>query len=83
MGYLLPPKKMCSLIFLREVFKGEKSLLKIEQAKQIPKIPRIAEINIKKLWDEIKKDQALFRYFPNVNAIKGNVPDRNYFFTVN
>lgn len=73
---------MCSLIFLRSVLEGKKSLLKLSETPQIPGVPKIAEIDIRKMWGEIKGQQKMAKYFPDIYQKDTYVPDRKYFFTV-
>lgn len=73
---------MCTIVFLKEILNGTKSLLKLDQIKTIPRIPKYAEIDVKKFWNEIKTDNSFNQYFPSVFMNEKRVPDRTYFFTV-
>lgn len=81
-GYLLPPKKMLCMTFLRKVLDGRKKLLIVKNTQAIPIIPRFAEINVSKLWKEIKVDQSFQLYFSDSFIDGERIPDRTYFFTV-
>lgn len=61
---------------------GTKNLLKVKNTQAIPQVPRLAEIDTKKLWNEIRGDKTFSSYFPDSYCKNGNVPDRTYFFTV-
>lgn len=69
------------MILLRHVLEGKKKLLPLIQAQSIPKIPRFAEINISKLWNEIKEDPMFGQFFPDAYLVTKKVPDRTFFFT--
>ena len=70
------------MVFLKGVLSGEKKLLKIQEAKAIPKIPKYGEIDVHKLWNEIKVDESVSVYFLDAYLQEKYVPDRTYFFTV-
>lgn len=73
---------MCSIIFLKEILKGEKKLLLLTQVKSIPTIPRLPEIDIRHFLNDLKNNIQFFQYFPSVYKNPDRVPDRTYFFTV-
>ena len=73
---------MITTSFLKGVLNGSKNLLEIKETQAIPQIPRYAEIDTKKMWDEIRGDNKFSRYFPDSYCLNGNVPNRTYFFTV-
>lgn len=81
-GYVLPPMRMCTLIFLRDVLAGRRKLLRSMDAKMVPYVPRLPEIDLTLLWREIKCDIVFNAYFPFVYMNETNVPDRSYFFMV-
>ena len=64
MNYYLPPEKMCTLNFLKDVLNGKK-LLKVSQIKGIPRLPRIPEINVCNIWNDIKHENNITIYFPD------------------
>ena len=76
---MVPPKKMASMLFLRAVINGRKRLLKVRSAVAIPKIPKYGEIDVRKLWNEIKSDAVFSEYFPDTYLQGNYVPDRTYF----
>lgn len=61
---------------------GTKQLLLLSQVKSIPKIPRLAEIDVRLFWADLKQDETFSKYFPRVYQNINRVPDRTYFFTV-
>lgn len=73
---------MCTLLFLKDVLKGSKTLLKTSDVTGIPKIPRIPEINSADIWKDIKGDPEIAKYFPDSFVHSNRVPDRNFMFTV-
>lgn len=78
----MPPEKMCSLSFLKDVMVGKKSLMKIDKVMRIPKIPRIPEIKAEEIWEELKKETEITKYFPQVYVESDRVPNRDYMFSV-
>lgn len=78
----MPPDRMCTLSFLREVLSGSKKLMKVNNLSGIPKIPRIPEINTKLIWEEIKSEEQISIYFPSVYLFGIRIPDREYMFNV-
>ena len=65
-GYLLPPKDMITLVFLKKVLTGEKLLLKTRNVGVVPDLPKIPEINTKKLWVEFSECEEFIKFFPDV-----------------
>lgn len=59
---------------------GRKVLLKYEQITIFVPPPRIKELYVKDLWNELKNDGNFKQYFTN-RALKTQ-PNRKYFFTV-
>lgn len=70
------------MIFLKAVLSGEKLLLKIKDVQVMPKIPKYAEIDIKKLWGEFKTDDRFKAYVLNIYLRPNYVPDRSFFFVI-
>ena len=48
----------------------------------IPPVPRIPEINAEAIWNDIKQEQNITKYFPEIYVTSVRVPDRTYLFTV-
>jgi len=81
-GYFLPPDEMCTLTFMRDVLKGEKKLLMASATTGIPDIPRIREINAAVIWADIKGDETIKQYFPDIFTDSERTPNRDYMFKV-
>lgn len=73
---------MISLTFLKDILSGKKSLLRMDEVKIIPRIPKIPEVDVKQLWLETHKEPKLSQYFPAIYISSGRVSNRNYYFTV-
>ena len=80
--YYLPPERMCTMHFLKQVLSGNKKLLKANQVKGIPRIPRIPEINARNIWLELKAEPQIAIHFPDTYITQNRVPDRSYMFNV-
>ena len=48
----------------------------------IPDIPRIKEINASVIWEDIKNEEAIMDYFPEIFVSTNRVPNRDYMFRV-
>ena len=48
----------------------------------IPDIPRIKEINASGIWKNIKNEEAITDYFPEIFVSTNRVPNRDYMFRV-
>lgn len=81
-NYFLPSKRLLSLDFLRDVLSGAKKLLKLAEIEGLVELPRFREINITKLWNELKGDKKISAYVPNSCLDKKTIPNRDYFLTV-
>ena len=57
-----------------------KRLLKFQELKPIYYVPKYQELNVKTLWNQVRKLPAVRRYFPEFTE-KG-FPSRKYFFNV-
>lgn len=68
--------------FLKKFLKGEKELLKQQQLVIMPKLPKVNEIDVKSIWEDIKQDKTIQKYFPNSFIIGKRIPGRVYMFTV-
>lgn len=62
---------------------GKKELMKIDKVMGIPKIPRIPEIKAEEIWQELKKETQITKYFPQVYVESNRIPNRDYMFSVN
>lgn len=76
--YYLPPPQFCTWKFLRQVLSGTKELLKIDEIDCIYKPPRLQEIPVARLFNQIRNNPQLMRFFPETNRPM----DKAYFFTV-
>ena len=59
-GFILPPERMCSLIFLKKVISGKKQLIRASRLGAIPILPRVPEISTQKLWKEFMEKESDF-----------------------
>ena len=66
--------------FLKEVFKEEKSLMRLDRVKRIS-VPLYDELSVIRLGPMMMDDAEFMKYFPSQLA-KGRVPDREYFFNL-
>ena len=73
---------MCTLTFLKDVLAKRKSLLKVAQITGIPEVPRVPEVNAELIWQDIKSEPEINKYFPDSYFNGARVPDRTYMFTV-
>lgn len=67
---------MCTMLFFRDILRGHRKLLKVAEAQSIPKIPKYCEIDVRKLWNEIKVDLNFQTYFPSSMLENRTIPDR-------
>ena len=63
--YFLPPQGHVNKDFLKQVFGGEKMLLK-KKAVTTVEVPYYDELSVKRLWPQYKKDPEFAKYFPDV-----------------
>ena len=82
LGHLLPPKKMTTILFLRDVLRGHENLLRVSQAQAIRKVPRFQEIDVRKFSSEIKLDERFSSFFPDLFVKRKLCPWSHLFFTV-
>ena len=66
--------------FLKEVFKDEKSLLRLDRVKRIS-VPLYDELSVVSMWPMLQAVAEFMKYFPSKLA-KGRLPDRAYFFNI-
>ena len=73
---------MCTLTFRKDVLSGRKSLLKVTQIAGVPDVPRIPQINAETIWNDIKHENTIIQYFPEIYVNSARIPDRTYMFVV-
>ena len=73
---------MCTLTFLKDVLAGKKELMLMKRVVGVPDIPRIREINCQVIWEDIKHEEKINRYFPDIFVKTSRTPDRAYMFNV-
>ena len=66
--------------FLKQVFAGEKQLMKKEAIMPIH-VPFYEELSVKAMWPMFADDQEFCSYFPDKYP-KGKGPPREYFFNI-
>ena len=76
----MPPFEMITKDFLRELYKENKDLLKVNQVDMIT-VPRYDEISVSSLYEECIKLQHMAQFFPDVYP-KGRQCNRDYFFSI-
>ena len=79
--YLLPPLRNVKAQFLRQVFRGEKKLLKKSETKPLGKVARLKPLSTLKLLDNCPIKNIVYKYLPDVNHFVKL--DRNFVPTVN
>ena len=89
MQYYLLSRRGTSLRFMRALLKGDKSIslldtnrckmLKVGRLKKL-KIPNYPEISVKGLWDKIKEDNEVHKYFPNFKV--NQHPEKTFLFDI-
>ena len=62
--YFLPPASQINKDFLKQVFSGEKMLLKKKAVTTI-EVPHYDELSVRKLWPQYKNDAEFAKYFPD------------------
>ena len=62
--YFLPPASQINKDFLKQVFAGEKMLLKKKAVTTI-EVPHYDELSVRKLWPQYKNDAEFAKYFPD------------------
>ena len=76
----MPPAGQVNKDFLKQVFAGEKMLLKKKAVTTI-EVPHYDELSVRKLWPQYKKDVEFAKYFPD-SFQDGKGPARSYFFAI-
>ena len=54
--------------FAKEVLAGKKFLLNLDQVKYVDEIPQFKELSTKNVWNSVKNDPILLKYFPDFNG---------------
>ena len=78
--YYLPPRKLITWSYIRQVLCGEKLLLKFERIGSQYPLPKAKGFNIGEFFQQMNSDTGFMVYFPDL-SIKANVP-RDYFLNV-
>ena len=76
----MAPKSQVSKDFLKQVFTGEKRLLK-KKAVDYIHVSHYEELSVKNLWGELKEDKNFNIYFQDVYPNE-RFPCREYFFNI-
>jgi hypothetical protein len=76
--FLLPPKPFITWRFIREVLNGTKELLPLSKVPSLYMPPKVSELTVKTLYDQVKEDIRITRFFPETNRPQ----DKLYFFAV-
>lgn len=77
-GYLLPPKQFITWRFIRSILKGEKRLVKLSNVPTLYIPPKVTDLTVRRLWEQIGEDNRISVYMPETNR----TIDRKYFFQV-
>ena len=80
LGYHLPPKQFITWPYIFKVLSGEKKLLKSERITLTLKVPKIEELSVKNVWEEVKHDKLVLSYMPLLS--EDRQPPRCYLFQV-
>ena len=76
----MPPEHHVNKDFFKQLFMGNKKLLKLSEVKFIV-VPKLDELSVKGIKDLIKDDKIIKEYFPD-EFFKNKSPDRAFFFNV-
>ena len=76
----MPPDSSTNKDFLRQVLKGEKKLLKVNECRFI-NVPKFDELGVNHIFPKFKADELVMQYLQDAYA-KNRYPDRTYFYTV-
>lgn len=74
----LPPKKYRTWKFFRQILDGSKELLDLSQVNSLYVPPKVGELTVKHLWEQVKTDERFTKYFPDTTR----PIDREYFFAI-
>ena len=78
--FYLPDETVMNKDFIKQVFAGEKQLLKKTEVDYVT-VPKYEELSVKALYPQFSKDAKFNAYFPDKYAA-GKGPPRDYFFNV-
>lgn len=78
--YFLPPRKLITWHYVRQILSGQKHLLKFEQLKSLYTLPKFRGLSVNSLFIEMNEDTEFNKFFPDIPA-NTNVP-REYFLQV-
>ena len=76
----MPPLGTINRDFMRQVLKGEKSLLPIAECKFVT-VPQYDELGVKNVYPKFKADREVMQYLQD-DYPKNRFPDRTYFYTI-
>ena len=76
----MPPTTSINRDFLRQVLKGEKSLLPKSACKFV-NVPMYDELSVKNVYPKFKNDTQVMQFLQDTYP-RDRLPDRTYFFTV-
>ena len=65
--YFVPPSATANRDFLRQVLKGEKSLLKVSECKFV-NVPKFDELGVNNIFPKFKQDPEVMRYMQDEYA---------------
>ncbi|MBK8772788.1 MAG: hypothetical protein IPM06_20490 [Rhizobiales bacterium] len=63
-----------------QVLRGEKKLLRSKDVRFAGALPKLSQLQIKKIWPAVLQDRELLAYMPDVDAER--LPPRNFFFQI-
>ena len=78
--YHLPPKHNITWPFIIGLLTGDKQMIKVKDIPFLQNIPKIKELQMKKIWPSYKNNKEICRYLPDVEP--GRYPPRNFFFQI-
>lgn len=80
MRYHLPPRSFVTWPFIIQVLAKNKMLVKTDDVALSSPIPKIKELNMKKIWPFFCKDELILRYMPVLSDDR--LPPRTFFFEI-
>jgi hypothetical protein len=60
----LPPTPYLTWEFIRGVLDGSKKLIRVKDLATLYEVPRFGNFSVSRLWEQIRNDNELMRYFP-------------------
>ena len=76
----MPPYKLVTKDFMKDVLSGKRRLMKVNDVRFI-NAPLFTEIAVKNLYDDVVKQPPMRPYFPETLP-KGCQMDRQYFYNI-